>query len=98
MPIQKLSDVSSKYGAPHGRCNNKGDPDTKQRFYLIKVRVNSGGYDSGGAYWGYCSLGERVYRYLSEEGDIEGFVWAKSRALAKAEMLEDYPDATFFKG
>lgn len=58
-------------GASLGRGNVRGDPDTTARFHLRHVRLNAGGYDSGGAYWGH---GGRLYHYQSEDGETSGFV------------------------
>lgn len=75
------SNVSSKYGAPMGRQSygahdpSKGTP----RLSLQRVRIDRGGYDSGGAYWG---LGEPLY--VATDGDgIEVFVRGATRNLAK---------------
>lgn len=48
-----ITKVSCKYGAPMGRLD-KGIHPTESNItvYDRKVRLNKGGYDSGGAYWG----------------------------------------------
>lgn len=56
--IMKLSKVHSKYGAPMGRAGltccvfatRACGEDAKVK--LARVRINQGGYDDGGAYWG----------------------------------------------
>ena len=48
-----LKTVDTRYGAPMGRSGQKGDPDWYYRFSLRRVRLDAGGYDSGGAYWGH---------------------------------------------
>lgn len=76
------SNVSSKYGAPMGRASyaaRDADAPGVARLSLQRVRINSGGYDSGGAYWG---LGEPLY--VATDGDgIEVFVRAPDRESAK---------------
>ena len=55
--MSQMPSVSATYGAPMGR--DRGDsriPARKVR--LFRVRINSGGYDDGGAYWG---LGQPLY-------------------------------------
>lgn len=75
------SNVSSIYGAPMGRRsyaahdNRNGVP----RLSLQRLRLNSGGYDSGGAYWG---IGDPMW--VATDGDgIEVFVRATDRDAAK---------------
>lgn len=54
---RQLPDVNSKYGAPMGRRESNIKP-TGRTVRLFRVRLNSGGYDDGGAYWG---IGEPLY-------------------------------------
>ncbi len=63
--------VSSRYGAPMGRYTGNPDPDAQGKFSLRRVTLDSGGYDSGGAYWGH---GEPLYWYCSADGTAEGFL------------------------
>ncbi len=44
-------------GSSMGRRACLGDRKSPVKLYLNKVRVDAGGYDSGGAYWG---TGEKV--------------------------------------
>lgn len=77
---KQFENVGSMYGAPMGRseyiiCNPV--PSTL-RFKLFRVRLDNGGYDDGGAYWGtgaplYCAeVGfytgdyQNIYSYLFE--------------------------------
>ena len=91
--------VNSTYGAPMGRRDTylpglEGD-DTG-RFTLRRVRLDSGGYDPGGAYWGHA---EPLYWYAAdtEHGQVDGYVRARTRERAKAEVRECYPDARFYR-
>lgn len=93
MPIPKLSDVSSKYGAPMGRrthTTTNGD----QRFYLVKLPLG-GDYDAGGAYWG--GGGQKMWRYVSEDHEAEGFLRSDTRDIAKGMIKDLYPQARFFR-
>lgn len=64
--INPVPNVSAKYGAPMGRRAQGvgGDPTTP--FELRKIRINSGGYDDGGAYWG---IGQPLYWYCAYDTD-----------------------------
>jgi hypothetical protein len=66
------------------------------KFWLVRVRLNNGGYDRRGQYYG---VGRRVY--LAQCDDVnEGDAWefrADSREDAKAVVLRRYPAATFYR-
>lgn len=66
--MSQFSNVSSKYGAPMGRGSSGDAPKGKVR--LFEVRLDSGGYDDGGAYWGH---GKRLYCVEGESMDGEGY-------------------------
>lgn len=74
--------VSARYGAPMGR--GVSEDLLRGRVSLRHVRLDSGGYDSGGAYWGH---GIPLYY---AEGAESGYVYvrAMSRDYAKAILLE----------
>jgi hypothetical protein len=78
------SNVSSKYGAPMGRRSSYKHraAGSRPKLSLQRVRLNSGGYDSGGAYWG---LGKPLYVATDFEG-IEVFVRGDTREKAKSEV------------
>ncbi|WP_316206011.1 hypothetical protein [Bradyrhizobium sp. SZCCHNR3058] len=97
--------VSSKYGAPMGRSSDHLSgliiTDKDSPFTLQRVRLNSGGYDSGGAYWGH---GQPLYWWsvtLREDGcrddDCSGFMRASDRDDAKAEIRALHPAARFYR-
>ena len=93
---RSLPDVSDRYGAPTGRPNTYPccSSDQERKFYLTRVRINRGGYDSGGAYWG---LGAPLWWACSEDGKVEHFVRAKDRETAKRYLRETFPAARFFR-
>lgn len=83
--------VDGRYGAPMGRASDnlsalviepRDPPMTLQR-----VRLNSGGYDRGGAYWG---IGQPLYWWsiTITEGDsvdeCSGFLRAMAKAAIRA--------------
>lgn len=105
MTAPKLTDVNSRYGAPMGRPSFTNPVRAITfKFYLQRVRLNQGGYDDGGAYWG---TGQKLYRAYAdsvwladEERDEEGSEWffrADDREDAKAEVLHLYPNARFYR-
>ncbi len=99
MSDPKLPKAYSQYGASLGRRGSKGDPDEPWRFHLHRVYLDAGGYDNGGAYWGFA---EPLYRAWTEPRDSDGdeveiFLRAGTRALAKDKVRRDYPHATFYR-
>ncbi len=87
-----ITKVSSKYGAPMGRTGvNHG---VNGKVYLRRVPLDSGGYDRGGAYWGIPS---NLYEAFTEDGEYIAYFRARSRQEAKAAVLEDWPEATFYR-
>lgn len=100
-----LCKVHSRYGAPMGRMTTHDvlEGETLGKFELARVRLNNGGYDDGGAYWGH---GEPIYRarafvdYTGKEGRggmVEWFLRASDREQAKAHVRKRYPNARFFR-
>jgi hypothetical protein len=62
-------------------------------LYLRRIRINSGGYDSGGAYWG---RGAPLY-YVEDQDGNSRFFRACSREGAKAHIVATFPGARFYK-
>ncbi len=85
----KLSKVDCKFGAPMGR---RSDIEVYGKVRLERVRLNQGGYDSGGAYWG---SGEPLFRAEDSEGN-QYFLRGKNRAAAK-KFLSDMFEVTFYR-
>lgn len=56
----------SQYGAPMGRPSYGHGADPTTPFTLRRIRINQGGYDDGGAYWG---TGQPLYWYCAYETD-----------------------------
>jgi hypothetical protein len=79
-------------GAALGRPSIQGSRDYAGRFVLRRIRLDTGGYDSNGTYFGE---GQPLYWYASADGSIDRMLRADSRAAAKAAVLEKYPHATF---
>ena len=96
----KLPRVTGKYGAPMGRSSTVVDTDIPVKFYLYRMPMVDYNYDNGGAYWGG---GDRIIGWMYHAyGDgptfrNECFVRAASRAKAKEEVKELFPNATFYR-
>ena len=64
---QQFETVSSRYGAPMGRrADGFLETDVARFVRLYHVRINSGGYDDGGAYWG---LGVPLFCAEDDDGN-----------------------------
>lgn len=63
----------------------------KVKVYLQYVRLNNGGYDTDGRYFGTTdAVGERLYRH-SPDGEIWHYFRAKDREDAKKQILFGSP-------
>jgi hypothetical protein len=88
----KLSNVSSPYGAPMGRrtyCDNQ-----EAKCSLFKVRLDSGGYDGGGAYFGF---GNPLYCCRDDNGQVQLFRRAINRKTVKEIIKKDFPTLKFYR-
>lgn len=86
--------VSGRYGAPMGRHTGPDYLETSEgRLRLQRIPINSGGYDRGGAYWG---IGTPPW-YVEDPDGNSKFFRARDRAAAKQTILQDYPDARFYR-
>ncbi len=98
MPDYKDNDPRGWCGDPRRgaalgrRAVAKGDPIGKMT--LRKVRMSAcGAYDSNGTYFG---IGDPLYWYADEGGNVDCMTRAKTREEAKAYVLCDYPTARFY--
>ncbi len=68
----------------------------KPRFALRRVRLNQGGYDDCGYYWG---VGEPLYWYgcVVEGREETDYIRALSRDHAKQIVLKMFPYARFWR-
>lgn len=105
MSYLKLSNACSRYGASMGRGSTT-DRELRMldgvpvKLSLQRVRLNSGGYDNGGAYWG---TGEPLWL---AQGDVDGvtdvdgvalYLRASNRDHAKALVRAKLRAATFYR-
>lgn len=80
--MKQFYNVNTSRGAPMGRPHSP-DLDTSPRSVrLFKVRLDSGAYDDGGAYWGH---GQQLWCARDSQGG-EQFVRASSRIAAAAAL------------
>ena len=79
-------------GAMMGRYSDPAQPAPGVKLRLYNIPLDSGGYDSGGAYWGH---GARMYRATGET--LEFYTRAKDRAEAKRLTAEHFIGATFHR-
>lgn len=83
MSKRQFSKVASQHGAPMGRASYGSIPECFPRTVrLFKVKIDSQGYDDGGAYWGigeplWCAVGEHETGVFHRE-----FIRADSREHA----------------
>lgn len=86
MSTINLEAVSCRYGAPMGRRDDASIETAVPRFVrLQRVRLDSQGYDSGGAYWGIRRPGESLF--VAEDGDSNRqFISAYGRPQAALKL------------
>lgn len=92
--------TGSKYGASMGDSGERGDPDRAYKFYLQQIDFVDGDYDRAGTYWGGGRGTEPLYGFMcedDEDGLVYGFVRAWNRGRAKDKVLDDYPNARFYR-
>lgn len=80
-----------KRGAALGRPSIHAHEHFSGRLTLRRVRLNQGGYDVNGTYFGQ---GQPLYWCASADGDVDFMLRADSRAKARATVLARYPLAT----
>jgi hypothetical protein len=68
------------------------------KLHLNRIRLNLGGYDSGGAYWG---VGAPLWHAWADAGEeteaVEAFFRASDREEARAIAADRFPGATFYR-
>lgn len=80
-------------GAALGRVTRHDAPMYKPiDLTLQHIRLDDGGYDSNGTYFG---TGDPLYWYADDDGEVDAVLRAKGVADAQAKVREIYPRATF---
>jgi hypothetical protein len=78
-------------GAALGRATVKdAGKDYSGKLCLRRVRLDQGGYDPNGTYFGQ---GAPLYWCASDDGDIDYMMRANDRESARAMVLAEYPKA-----
>jgi len=85
-------------GSSMGRRDSIMEPDAAIKFHLVQLRIDKGGYDSGGAYWGKW----QSHPMWAAWGDgplwkNEMWIRARSREEAKAQVRDSFKHATFYR-
>ena len=81
-------------GAALGRPSIHGEKNYSGKMHLRRIRLDNGGYDSNGTYFG---SGPPLFWYASDDGTIDCMIRAKDRAAAKVIIQKDYPKARFYR-
>ncbi len=79
--MAQFQKVNGRYGAPMGRSNT-GNAPVDKTVRVFRVRLNAGGYDEGGAYWGH---GGAIY-CATDGADYFATVRADSRLRAIVDL------------
>lgn len=77
--------LDARFGAAMGRSSDNLDADGL--LSARKVRIDSQGYDQGGAYWGLRPRGQHLYAVQDGMGNL-AFVDAPSNPVALTRALE----------
>ena len=79
--------VYNRYGAPTGRHTGPISEGLGDMWTLRRIKLDRGGYDPGGAYWG---CGQPLYWAFNEATTEETFFRARNRLAAKNHVREHY--------
>ncbi len=87
--------AGSARGAPFGRPSSTSPGKAPgERYYLSRIRIDAGGYDPGGAYWG---VGQPLYYFTTADGAESGYLRAADRDHAKDKVRQIHQGARFFR-
>lgn len=104
----QLTQVNSERGAPMGRAQRDINNAGAVKLHLERVRLDSGGYDEGGAYWGLRFPIERdvlctpighpegappIKRRVRVTPAIYRYYWTGNRTQAARPIIEGFLDA-----
>jgi hypothetical protein len=78
--------VALAHLAPH--------PVAAPKVSLRRIRLDNGGYDSGGAYWGH---GATLWYAASDDGAVDLWFRASTRETARTSVLAQFPSARFYR-
>lgn len=69
-------------------------PKLSGKVSLRKIRINQGGYDDGGAYWG---IGSQLWNASNDDLSVNLWFRARTRDAAKDQVLVKFPAARFYR-
>ena len=79
-------------GAAMGRPTFKAhDAEFTGQIHIRRIRINSGGYDPIGTYFGDPGNGDALYWVATVDGKIDYVQWAPGRATVEAAVRERWP-------
>jgi hypothetical protein len=67
---------------------------TTEKTSISRVRLNNGGYDDSGRYWG---VGQKLYRVDDPSLEYSEFYRADSREEAKEQHSHRFPNAVYYR-
>lgn len=73
---------------------NPSLPPSGPRVYLRRERLDRQGYTSWGRYFG---AGRPLFRFWTDDGEIDDWVRANDREEAKERIWREIPNAIFFR-
>lgn len=82
-----------RYGAAMGRPTIKGERTYAGRLYVRRIRLNDGGYDANGTYFGH---GDPLWWVVSPDYTIDRVYREKNRLELVEQLAADYPWARFY--
>ena len=101
MPSYKTNDPKGWCGDPkrgaalgRGPALLRADPAQPVKLVLRRMRLDSGGYDCNGTYFGGPN---NLYWYADADGTIDAMLRADSREEAKEKVREQYLFARFYR-
>jgi len=92
----KLDKAYDQRGSSMGRSSFITEPMLDAKFHLELVPLNSGGYDSGGAYWG-TGMPLYVSYAMGTEEEQRVFIRSWTRSGAKSKVYQYFRNARFYK-
>ena len=81
-------------GAPMGDADWEGDSTYPYKFFLQRLKFTDGDYALDGTYWGAPA---NVWCAMDDNALIRIFVRASRRYEARAQILDKYPNARFYR-
>lgn len=96
---KQFDNVNCATGSPMGRKEWRDAPTVSRSVRVFRVRIDSHGYDDGGAYWGigkplFCATDGQNYRMFAR---ADSRLCAIAEFRLSAHLLASVPRADFAK-